>query len=90
MTAGLAYLWQADGPSQGCRGVTGRPRSARTAAAALLRSGAADWAVIEEAVAGLGMRGLEDAWQPTGRRWRASLGREGRVRWVHAPPASAA
>jgi len=43
-----AFLWQADGPEQGARGVCGDRRKARRAAADLLRSGQASSAVVEE------------------------------------------
>ncbi len=65
------YLWQADGPEQGARGVTDDERSARRAAADLLRCGQASTAVVEQG--------------GTGRRWQARVGAQGRIRWDPAP-----
>jgi hypothetical protein len=76
------HLWQADGPRQGARGVSGNERTARRAAADLLRSGQASSAVVEEAVTELGMRTLTDGYYCTGQQWQARLGARGRVRWV--------
>jgi hypothetical protein len=79
-----AFLWQADGPEQGARGVCDNGRSARRAAAALLRSGLASTAVVEEAAMELGMRTLSDSYYAIGQRWQARVGARGRVRWVPA------
>lgn len=76
------FLWQADGPEQGARGVSGDEREARRAAAELLRSGQASSALVEEAATELGMRTLTDGYYPTGPRWRARVGAAGRIRWV--------
>lgn len=76
------HLWQADGPTRGCRGVSGDRRKARRDAADCLRSGTASSAVVEEAAAELGMRTLTSGYYPTGRRWQARVGPRGRVRWV--------
>jgi hypothetical protein len=76
------FLWQADGPEQGGRGVSGDREAARRAAEKLLRSGEATAAVIEEAELGLGTRALTFAYCPTGPRWQAMTGPRGRVRWV--------
>ncbi len=80
------FLWQADGPEQGARGVTDDQRRARRAAAGLLRDGQASSAVIEEAAAELGMRTLNADYYATGQRWQGRLGARGRVRWVTARP----
>jgi hypothetical protein len=76
------YLWQADGPRQGSRGICDVEQLARDAAADLLRSGQASFAVIEEAVPELGMRTLTAGYWCTGQRWQARVGAAGRVRWV--------
>jgi hypothetical protein len=76
------FLWQADGPRQGSRGICDVEQSARDAAAGLLRSGQASSAVIEEAVPELGMRTLTAGYWCTGQRWQGHVGARGRVRWV--------
>jgi hypothetical protein len=76
-----AFLWQADGPTMGTRGVAEDPRKARRLAAECLRSGAASSAVVEEALSDLGMRTLVGGYFRTGRGWRATVGAGGRVRW---------
>jgi hypothetical protein len=75
------FLWQADGPEAGARGVSGSLWAARRAAEGRLRSGAATAAEIEEAVLGLGTRALTFSYCPAGRRWQAKTSR-GRVTWV--------
>ena len=85
-----AFLWQADGPRQGARGVCGSGRMARRAAADLLRSGQASTAVVEEAATELGMRTLTSGHYPNGRRWQGRLGARGRVRWVPLDAGAAA
>ena len=82
--ADAAFLWRADGPRQGSRGVTDDGRKARRAAADLLRTGQASSAVVEEAATELGMRTLTSGYYPNGRRWQGRLGARGRVRWVPA------
>ena len=77
-----AFLWQADGPQQGARGVCGDQRKARRRAADLLRSGQASTAVVEEAAAELGERTLTAGYYCTGLRWQGRAGAGGRVRWV--------
>jgi len=77
------YLWQADGPRQGARGVSDDERRARRAAADLLRSGQASTAVVEEAAPDLGGLTLTDGYYPSGLRWQATrVGTHGRVRWM--------
>ena len=81
MTA-AAFLWQADGPTMGTRGVADDPRKARQLAAECLRSGSADSAEVEEALSDLGMRTLVGGYFRTGHRWRGQVGIGGRVRWT--------
>ena len=64
------YLWQADGPEQGARGVTDDERTARRHGEDLLRCGQADSAVVEQAGTGLS--------------WHARAGARGRVQSVPA------
>jgi len=79
------YLWQADGPEAGARGVSDDERKARRAAADLLRCGQASSAVVQEAAAELGERTLTAGYYATGQRWQGRLvGAQGRVRWVPA------
>jgi hypothetical protein len=76
------YPWRADGPGRAALGVTDDPRRALGAAAGCL----ADWAVsavVEEAsTGGLGAQTLAGGYPRTGRRWLASVGAQGRVRWT--------
>lgn len=78
----VAFQWQADGPATGARGISDDPQAARRFAAARLRSGAADCAIVEEVIAEIGMRTLMSGYHRTGRGWRAKIGAGGRVRWV--------
>jgi hypothetical protein len=82
------FLWQADGPRQGGRGISGDQASARRAAEGRLHSGQATAALIEEAVVGLGTRTLTFAYYPTGPRWRARVGAPGHVTWEPAGTAA--
>jgi hypothetical protein len=78
-----AWLWQADGPQMGVRGVVGDPGRARRLAAECLLSGVADSAVIEEAATGgVGAQTLAAGYPRTGRRWLASVGARGRIQWT--------
>jgi hypothetical protein len=79
-----AFLWQADGPRQGARGVSDSRRRARRAAGDCLRAGHASTAVVVEAAAELGMRTLADSYYAIGQKWQGQLGARGRVRWVPA------
>lgn len=79
-----AFLWQADGPRQGARGVSDSRRRARRAAGDCLRAGQASSALVEEAAMELGQRTLADSYYAIGQRWQGRLGARGRVRWVPA------
>ena len=82
------YLWQADGPRQGARGVSDDERRARRAAADLLRCGQASSALIEEAAAELGERTLNAGYYAIGQKWRARVGAQGHVTWEPAGTAA--
>jgi hypothetical protein len=73
MTA--VWLWDASRWS----GVCGDAAAARGKAAALLRSGEASEATVEEASLAVGTA-LDPSYQRTGRAWRATAG--GRVTWA--------
>lgn len=73
MTA--VWLWEASGWS----GVCGDAAAAREKAGALLRSGDAGEATVEEASLTVGAA-LESCYDRTGRAWRATAG--GRVTWL--------
>ena len=78
-----AWLWQADGPQMGVRGVVGDPGRARRLAAECLLNGVAVTAVIEEAATGgLGAQTLAAGYPRTGRKWLATVGALGNVRWT--------
>jgi hypothetical protein len=78
----IVYLWQADGPLNGGRGVCGELGSAREAAEGCLRRGAATGAVVEEAVPEIGIRTLADGYCRTGEAWRAEPAPGGGITWV--------
>lgn len=69
------WLWEASGWS----GVTDQESVARAYAVALLRSGAASEATVEEARLALGPV-LDPCYQRTGRAWRATA--DGPVTWL--------
>ena len=79
--AAVDYLWQADGPEQGSRGVCGDQVSARAKAEGCMNEQGATMALIREAVPGL-TAGLDDGWCPTGDAWRAEFGDDGSVVWA--------
>lgn len=80
MTA--AFLWQADGPEIGTRGVVDDEGRARRLAAECLLSGTAVTAVVDEAATDLGRRTLESGYHRTGRGWAGRVDGGGRVRWT--------
>lgn len=83
----VAFLWQADGPKIGTRGVVDDAERARELAGECLQSGTAVSAVVEEAAAELGMRTLESGYHRTGRGWRARVDGAGRIRWTRVTAA---
>jgi hypothetical protein len=85
-----AWLWQADGPLMGTRGIVDDSGRARRLAVECLLSGDASSAVVEEAAAELGERALIDGYHRTGRRWQATVGAHGRIGWTAMTAASAA
>jgi hypothetical protein len=76
------FLWQADGPLNGGRGVCGEAASARLAAECCLRRGTATAAVVEEAVPAVGTSTLAGIYCRTGEAWLASRGPGGGIAWV--------
>lgn len=80
----IVWLWDARGCGRRGSGISDDRRRARRAAAALLRSGC-DGAVVEEAVAELGMATLTSGYRRTGQGWQAQPGPRGRVRWQPLP-----
>jgi hypothetical protein len=75
------FLWQADGPARGDRGVCGDLAAARLAAEGCLRGGASS-ALVEAATRGLGVGSLDGDWCPTGAAWLAEPLPGGGVRWT--------
>jgi hypothetical protein len=78
------WLWQADGPASGGRGVSGDRLAARRAAEVRLLRGDAAEAVVEEAVTDLSPQTLAEGYRRTGPRWVAAAGPGPHVRWVPA------
>lgn len=80
MTA--VYPWRADGPGRADLGVTDDPDRARDHAAECLRDWAVSAVVEEAATGGLGAQTLAGGYPRTGRRWTASAGARGGIRWT--------
>ena len=78
----VVWLWQADGPASGGRGVSGDRAAAAAAAIGRLRSGDATEAVVEEAETDLGTRTLAGGYYRTGPGWVARTGPDLSVCWV--------
>lgn len=81
----VVYPWRADGPRVATLGVVEDPARARRLAGECLLSGAAETAVIEQAVTDLGMATLLGGYFRTGQRWQGRVAGGGRVRWRRAP-----
>jgi hypothetical protein len=74
------WLWDASGPARTACGVTDSESRARRAAEAVLTSGQADAARIEQAALGLGAGTMTYGYQRTGRARHARV-RNGHVTW---------
>jgi hypothetical protein len=85
-SSAVGFLWEADGPEQGCRGVSGDELGARQAATECLRNGQATTARVEAAVTAIGTATLTDDYRRTGDAWQARLS-DGRVTWAPVPRA---
>ena len=83
----VEYLWQADGPLRGDRGVCGDLAAAMLAAEGCLRGGARS-VVIDEATPGLVTDSMDDGYCRTGRAWRARAADDG-IAWVPPQPTAA-
>lgn len=83
----VEYLWHADGPERGSRGVCGDQAAARLAAEGCISKEGATEARIHAATPGLEVLGLDDGWCPTGDARLAAIIPGGGVTWV---PVSAA
>jgi hypothetical protein len=77
-TGAVGFLWEADGPQQGCRGVSGDEMRARRAAAECLQNGQATTARVEAAETAMGTATLTDDYRRTGDAWQGRLS-DGRV-----------
>ena len=80
----IVWIWDASGPAASACGVAGTAEAARDAAGALVASGRARAAWVEQAVIGLGTT-LTYEYCPTGRVWRARL-EAGRLDWTLTLP----
>jgi hypothetical protein len=80
--SGPAFLWQADSPTSGARGVCGDQGDARLAAEGCIREHGAERALIRAATPGLEAVGGDDGWCPTGDAWLAEPAPGGGVTWV--------
>ena len=86
----IVWIWDASGPAASACGVTGTAEAARRAAGALVASGQAQIARVEQAAIVLGST-LTYGYCPTGRAWHARLD-AGELTWSTAarPPGQAA
>ncbi len=80
----IVWIWDASGPAASACGVAGTAEAARDAAGALVASGRARAARVEQAVIVLGSTLTYD-YCPTGRVWRAKLD-AGRLDWTLTLP----
>ena len=80
----IVWIWDATGPAASACGVAGTAEAARQAAGALLTSGRAKAARVEQAAIVLGTT-LTYGYCPTGRAWHARLD-AGRLTWTLASP----
>ena len=78
----IVYLWDADGPASGARGVTDDPARAQEAAEACLTNGQATAARVEKTNLVTGIRALNPGYTRLGHGWTAQPRRKGRIRWV--------
>jgi hypothetical protein len=79
----IVWLWDAGS----ARGVTDDESRARRAAEAFMRSGRADTARVEKALAVTGISALASGYLRTGHGWTAQPRRDGLIRWVPLPAA---
>ena len=77
----IVWLWDAWGPDRRGRGVSGDRAAAQRAAEACLRSGHANGARLEEALAILGTESLTSLYQRTGQGWQARHDTGGGISW---------
>ena len=80
----IVWIWDASGPAASACGVAGTAQAALNAAGALVTSGKAEAARVEQAAIVLGTT-LSYGYCPTGRAWRARLV-AGRLTWTPAAP----
>ena len=78
----IVWVWDASGPAASACGVAGTAEAARQAAGALLESGRAVAAHVEQAAIVVGTTLTYD-YCPTGRAWHARL-EDGRLTWTPA------
>ena len=76
------YLWDADGPARGSRGVCDDQAAARAKAERCMKDDGAPRALIRAATPGVDVGGLDDGWCPTGDAWLAEFDPGGDVTWV--------
>jgi hypothetical protein len=79
----IVWLWDAGSG----HGVTDDQARARRAAEVLMRSGRADAARVEKALAVTGISALASGYLRTGHGWTAQHRQDGLIRWVPLPAA---
>ena len=82
----IVWIWDASGPAASACGVAGTAEAARSAAGALVSSGRAVAARVEQAALVVGTT-LSYAYCPTGRAWHARLD-AGELTWTATAAAS--
>ena len=80
----IVWIWDASGPAADACGVAGTAEAARQAAGALMTSGRASAARVEQAAIVVGTT-LTYGYCPTGRVWHARLD-AGELTWTTAAP----
>jgi hypothetical protein len=84
----IVWLWDASGPARRGRGVTDDEGRARHAAVALLRTGEATTARVEQALTALDARTLIYGYARTGEGWQARRTPRGRIAWKRVTAAT--
>jgi hypothetical protein len=78
----IVWLWDANGPARTARGVTDDEARARAGAEAFVRSGHANVARVERALARLGIESLTSDYVRMGDGWIVEHHRDGRIAWM--------
>ena len=86
----LLASWDASAPGCAAGGVCADPEAARTAAGAWMRGHGGDCGLVEEVRLSIGAASLLTRYERTGKAWRATRHRDGRVVFTGIPRSAAA